>query len=122
MRSSVMDLPVSFETPQGKGRQIDWGTMTVSHGDIFQTIDVTPLLKGLPDDRCQCPHWGYVLKGTLRFEIGDTEEIVSAGEVYYIPPGHTLIAEAGSEYVEFSPKDQMAETAAAVARNLSALS
>ena len=21
--------------------------------------------KGLPDDRCQCPHWGYVSKGSF---------------------------------------------------------
>jgi hypothetical protein len=21
-------------------------------------LDTTPLFKGLPDDLCQCPHWG----------------------------------------------------------------
>jgi hypothetical protein len=24
-----------------------------------EDFDATPLLKGLPDDQCQCPHWGY---------------------------------------------------------------
>jgi len=23
-----------------------------------EDLDATPLLKGLPDDQCQCPHWG----------------------------------------------------------------
>src|SRR4051812_47232546 len=26
-----------------------------------EDVDHTPLLRGLPDHRCQCPHWGYVL-------------------------------------------------------------
>ena len=36
---------------------------TVNFVSFAQDIDATPLLKGLPDDRCQCPHWGYVLSG-----------------------------------------------------------
>src|SRR5436305_9781490 len=32
-----------------------------------EDIDHRPLLKGLPDDQCQCPHWGYVFKGELVF-------------------------------------------------------
>ena len=33
---------------------------TVSFMSFHEDIDATPLMKGLPDDRCQCPHWGYV--------------------------------------------------------------
>ena len=36
---------------------------TVSFTSVLEDIDATPFMKGLPDDRCQCPHWGYVLKG-----------------------------------------------------------
>ena len=36
---------------------------TVSFTSLAQDIDATPFMKGLPDDRCQCPHWGYVFKG-----------------------------------------------------------
>ena len=28
-----------------------------------EDIDTTPLMRGLPADQCQCPHWGYVIKG-----------------------------------------------------------
>jgi hypothetical protein len=62
------------------------------------------LLKGLPDDRCQCPHWGYLLAGRLRVRYASHEEIVNLGEVYYMAPGHTMAAEAGTVLIEFSPK------------------
>ena len=41
-------------------RQLDG--YTVNFTSFREDIDATPLMKGLPDDRCQCPHWGYVLK------------------------------------------------------------
>src|SRR6202043_1553148 len=28
--------------------------------------DLRPATKGLPDDLCQCPHWGYLLKGRVK--------------------------------------------------------
>ena len=33
--------------------------------------DLAPLFAGLPDDRCQCPHWGYVIKGKVKFTYAD---------------------------------------------------
>ena len=36
---------------------------SVNFTSFHEDIDATPLLKGLPDDRCQCPHWGYVVSG-----------------------------------------------------------
>jgi hypothetical protein len=29
---------------------------TVSFTSVLEDIDATPLMKGLPDDRCPCPH------------------------------------------------------------------
>ena len=72
----------------------------------------------LPDDRCQCPHWGYVIKGRMRYQYSDHEETYSAGDVYYAPAGHTPILEAGCQYVEFSPTDELNQTMAVVERNL----
>ena len=50
-------------------------------------IDATPLMKGLPGDRCPCPHWGYVLKGRITYRFDDHDEIVEAGDAFYVPPG-----------------------------------
>jgi hypothetical protein len=38
---------------------------TVTFTSLVEDIDATPFMKGLPDDRCQCPHWGYVIKGKM---------------------------------------------------------
>ena len=48
--------------------------------DLPAGVDFTPLLKGLHNDHCQCPHWGYVLKGsiTVRYEDGHEERTTPA--------------------------------------------
>src|SRR5262249_32844919 len=51
-------------------------------------LDGTKLMKGLPDDRCSSPHWGYVFKGRLTFDCGDREEVFEEGDAFYIGPGH----------------------------------
>src|SRR5215831_10956479 len=56
---------------------------------VQQGGDMAPLFRGLPDDRCQSPHWGIVVKGRLTFTYADGEDVIEAGEAYYAPPGHT---------------------------------
>ena len=41
--------------------------------EMRHDMDATPLLRGLQNDRCQSPHWGYVIKGRLTFDCGDHE-------------------------------------------------
>ncbi len=50
-------------------RHEDIDEMTVNFLSFGIDIDGTPLLKGLPDDRCPCPHWGYVTKGKLTYRF-----------------------------------------------------
>jgi len=88
-----------------------------------EDIDATPLLKGLPGDRCQCPHWGYVFKGSMTVRVGDRDEVYNAGEAFYTPPGHTpLKHQADTEVVMFSPEEELSRTGAAVRRNAEAKS
>ena len=85
-------------------------------------IDATPLLKGLPDDRCQCPHWGYVTKGRVTFRFADHEEVLEAGDAFYLPPGHIPVKhEPGTEYVQFSPTEQLRQTSEAIQKNMQAM-
>jgi hypothetical protein len=118
MRGSMKDLPVSLEAPEGKMWQVEWGGNTVEFGKFKQVVDPAPLFKGLPDDRCQCPHWGYVIKGRLRYRFKDHEEVYEAGDAYYVSPGHTPVLEAGVEYVEFSPSAELAKTMEVVGQNM----
>jgi quercetin dioxygenase-like cupin family protein len=99
-------------------RETEFGDMHVELGKVNTEIDVTPLLKGLPNDRCQAPHWGYLFKGRVRVNYGDREEIIEAGDTYYMEPGHTAVIEAGTEFVEFSPKEELAKTMEVFYRNM----
>jgi uncharacterized RmlC-like cupin family protein len=76
------------------------------------------MLSGLPGGRCQCPHWGYVVTGRIIVRYADREEAYEAGDAFYMPPGHTPAAEAGSEIIQFSPSDQLQEVEAAIMRRM----
>jgi hypothetical protein len=95
---------------------------TVNFVSFHEDVDATPLLKGLPDDRCQCPHWGYVISGRLTFRFADHEEVFEAGDAFYTPPGHAPVQhEPGTEIVQFSPAEELRETEAAMMRNMQAM-
>jgi hypothetical protein len=96
------------------------GGYTVGFESYSADADMAPVFKGLPDDQCQCEHWGYVLKGRIGFRYGDREETYEAGDAYYAPHGHTPILYAGSEVVEFSPTDELEQTLSVVAKNMEA--
>jgi len=81
---------------------------TVNFVTLHQDMDLTPLLQGLPNDECPCPHWGYVFKGSMWWRFGDREEVYEAGDAFYVPAGHTAGAHAGSEFLVFSPTDLIA--------------
>jgi hypothetical protein len=69
-------------------RHEDIDGYTVNFVSFRQDMDGTPMLKGMPDDRCPCPHWGYVLKGKLTYRFADHDEVFEAGDAFYLPPGH----------------------------------
>jgi hypothetical protein len=102
-------------------RHEDLDGYTVNFVSFAQDIDATPLLKGLPGDSCQCPHWGYVLEGRLTFRFADHEEVFDAGDAFYLPPGHVPIVRAGSAYVQFSPSEDLRAVAETMARNAEAM-
>jgi hypothetical protein len=84
-------------------------------------IDGAPLLKGLPDDRCSCPHWGYVTRGRITFHFADHDETYVEGDAFYVPAGHTPEVVAGTEYVQFSPADELHKIADVMERNTKAM-
>jgi mannose-6-phosphate isomerase-like protein (cupin superfamily) len=94
---------------------------TVNVVRFNQDIDSTPLLKGLPGDKCPCPHWGYVLSGKVTFGFEDHEEVVEPGEAFYVPPGHLQRAEAGTEYLQFSPAEELRKVDEVMMRNMQAM-
>jgi len=107
--------PVTDRSDQIEGYAVNFTT-------FHQDIDATPLMKGLPDDRCQCPHWGYVVSGRATFRYADHEEVFEAGDAFYTPPGHVPVKhEPGTELVLFSPAEELAKTEAVMMKNMEAL-
>ena len=119
MHTSRADLP-----PQAfgdyEGRMADFGAWRVAFESMPAHFppDESPF-RGLPDDRCQCPHLGVVLKGSFRVTYADgTTEEVREGEAYSLAPGHFVQTLEPVELVEFSPREEHDRTMEAVARNL----
>jgi hypothetical protein len=95
---------------------------TVSFVTLRQDLDHAPLLKGLPDDSCQCPHWGYVMKGSWTVRVGDREETYNTGDAFYMPAGHVPLSnEPGSQFLMFSPTEELRETEKVIMKNMEAM-
>ena len=74
-----------------------------------------------PGDSCQCPHWGYMIACRLTVRYGDHEEIIEPGDAFHMPPGHVPAAQARSEFVMFSPQEELAVSETALKANLQRL-
>jgi hypothetical protein len=90
---------------------------TVGFERYSADADLADLFKGLPDDRCQCPHWGYVISGKLVYHTAEGDETFTTGDAYYVGPGHLPEIFAGTEVVEFSPTEELARTVEVIERN-----
>jgi hypothetical protein len=118
-KASKQTAPDAFAAEGYEGRSASLpGGYTVSFEAHTADSDLGGFFRGLPDDRCQSPHWGIVLRGRITYRYQDREETIEAGEAYYVPPGHTPVLHAGTEVVEFSPTEALEETFAVVTDNL----
>ena len=114
------ELPLVDIAPGYSSRLVDWGGMTVAFEKAHAGQDSSSMVKGLPDDRCQAPHWGYLFSGRMVVDYGDRRETVEAGQAYYIAPGHLIAFETDCEALEFTPTDALEQTMEAVRRNSAA--
>jgi hypothetical protein len=106
-----------------EGHFEELGGYTVGFETYTADADMAPLFVGLPDDRCQCAHLGYVLEGKVKFTFADgSEEVYEQGDAYHAPPGHTPTLYAGTQIVEFSPTEPLQHTMDVVSRNVEAAS
>jgi len=108
-----------FGQAEDRGEELD--RYAVNFVTVRQDADLAPMLKGLPDDRCPCPHWGYVFSGALTWHYADHEEVCEAGDAYYAAPGHTPSAAAGSEFLQISPAEELRAVEAMIEKNMRAM-
>jgi mannose-6-phosphate isomerase-like protein (cupin superfamily) len=100
-------------------RREDMDGYTIEFVSFAADSNLDGPLQSLPGAACQCPHWGYVLKGHMRYVFDDHEETYDAGDAFYQPPGHRPYVKAGTELLQFSPTDELAQTERAIAEWMS---
>jgi len=112
MRVAKDDVDVKMQIPGAILRQrTDFGDASgfdrIS-GEYFTLaagVDTTPLFQGLDGDLCQCPHWGFVLRGRITTtDATGADETVGDNDLFYWPPGHNIRVESDAEIVMFSPQ------------------
>ena len=114
VRVSKGEVEVKMEIPGAVIRQrTDFGDATglgkisCEYFSLAAGVDTTPLFQGLEGNSCQCPHWGYVLRGRLTTTGADgVQETVNANDLFYWPPGHNVRVDADAEIVMFSPQHE----------------
>jgi hypothetical protein len=112
MRVAKNDVDVKMEIPGAVIRQeTDFGDgsgfdkISGEYFSLSSGVDTTPLFEGLEGGLCQCPHWGFVLRGRLTTTDARGErETVNADDLFYWPPGHNVSVDADAEIVMFSPQ------------------
>jgi len=117
MRVAKDDVEVRLEVPGAVIRQrtdfgdaSGFGRISGEYFSLAAGVDTSPLFLGLKDDLCQCPHWGFVLRGTLTTTDSDgARETVHANDLFYWPPGHNVRVDADAEIVMFSPQAEHSE-------------
>jgi hypothetical protein len=123
MKINKDQIPLTMEGPGTIMRaQTDLGGMTVGYNQLPKGTDFTPLLKGLSNDSCHCPHWGYVFEGAIRIIYNDgSEDLNQAGDIFYWQPGHTAIVEEDVILMDFSPDKEADEVMSHVAKKMEEL-
>lgn len=108
------DIPVRIDVPGAKARQqtgfgdiSGYNTMGAEYFSFGAGTDIIELLHGLEGDRCQSPHWGYVVDGEITaLYLDGSEETSRSGDLFYWPPGHSVRAEKDTDIVMFSPEHE----------------
>jgi hypothetical protein len=114
MRVSKDQVDVRLEIPgavirqrTGFGDVSGYSTLGAEYFTLAAGVDTTPLFQGLEGDLCQCPHWGFVLRGRITTtDANGVQETVRANDLFYWPAGHNVRVEDDAEIVMFSPQHE----------------
>lgn len=123
MKINKNDIPIMMQTPDSVLRNITgYGGMTIAFNELPKGFDFTPLLHGLKNNSCHCPHWGYIIQGAIRIISDDGfEEVSQKGDIFYWPKGHTAIVDEDVKFIEFSPEKELNEVLEHVGKRMAEL-
>lgn len=112
MRVSKDQIPAKINVPGAVARQTTaafgdatgFGAMGGEYFSLAAGMDIAPLLKGLQDDGCQAPHWGYMIAGEVVVTYTDGKtDTCKESDLFYWPPGHSVRVVKDAEVILFSP-------------------
>lgn len=114
MKIAKDEVDIQLEIPGAVLRQrkdfgdaTGFGKISGEYFSLSAGVDTTPLFKGLEGDLCQCPHWGYVLRGRITTtDSQGVQETVNTNDLFYWPPGHNVKVEENAEIILFSPQHE----------------
>ncbi len=114
MKIAKDNIEIKMEIPGAILRQktnfgdaTGYGKISGEYFSLSEGVDTTPLFVGLEGNVCDCPHWGYVIKGQLTTtDINGVQESVSANELFFWPAGHNVKVNADADFVMFSPQHE----------------
>lgn len=116
MKQNLDTIPTLMEGPGTlMKREAGFGGMDATYAQLPQGTDFSPLLKGLCNDSCHSPHWGYMLEGVFRIVYDEgNEDVLKTGDFFYLPAGHTAVVEEDMKVIFFSPEKEHGEVLAHV--------
>lgn len=114
MRINKDDIPRKIDVPGAVARQATgfgdtsgYSSLGAEYFSLSTGTDIAPLLKGLPGDACQAPHWGFMLSGEVVVTYTDgAEDSCAGGDLFYWPPGHSVRVLDDAEVILFSPQTE----------------
>ena len=118
MHISKNSIPTKIDVPGAVARQAinfgdasDYGSLSAEYFSLGAGTDIAPLLKGLDDDACDAPHWGFMMSGevVISYTHGRDEETCVGHDLFYWPPGHSVRVVHDAEVILFSPQVEHAE-------------
>ena len=124
MKIKKEEIPVMMESPGTTMRVLPgYGGMAVAFNELPAGTDIGPLLQGLKNNSCHCPHWGYIVAGELLIKYDDgADEVLTTGDVFYLPPGHTGIVKKDLKIIDFSPEKEFNEVMTHIAKKMAEFS
>jgi hypothetical protein len=117
MHITKNDIPTKIDVPGVVARQAlnfgdasDYGSLSAEYFSLGAGADTAPLTKGLDNDACHAPHWGFIMSGEVVIAYtDDPQETCVGGDLFYWPPGHSVRVVKDAEVILFSPQVEHGE-------------
>src|ERR1051325_2661291 len=117
MHASKDEIPITDNNAFLECREAEWSGMTVVFETVKRDFDTgTELWSDTLSGACQCPHWGFLFKGSVIVRYQDKVEHLEAGQAFYLAPGHLVTMKAGTELLTVSRTESLNSPTSATMR------